>query len=258
MGTEKSSSKQEGFSSKAWRILRQKGIRYLVGAALRRIRIRIRTSLITPLSYGYYRHFKARKTFVFQQKKYRYFYHRYNQTWRNERAVEIPIIWSIVQPFKGSVLEVGNVLSHYFLINHDIVDKYEKAEGVINQDVTEITLSKKYDLIVSISTLEHVGWDENPVDKKTVNDSEKILHAMDRLRSLLTEKGRIVVTVPLAYNPYLDALLRNGKLEFSKMFFMKRASKDIWVEASWNEVKNAEFNHKIPSANALLIGIIEA
>ena len=257
MAPEKSSSKQEGFSSKVWRILRRKGIQYLVAAIVRRIRVRIRTSLITPLSYGYYRHFKTRKTFVFRQKKYHYFYHQYNQTWRNERAVEIPIIWSMVQLFQGSILEVGNVLSHYFSINHDVVDKYEKSEGVINQDATEITLSKKYDLIISISTLEHVGWDENPTDKKTVDDPEKILHTMDKLRSLLAESGRIVVTVPLAYNPHLDKLLRNGKLKLDKKFFMKRVSKDTWVEASWSEVENEEFNHRIPSANALLIGIID-
>jgi hypothetical protein len=60
-----------------------------------------------------------------------------------------------------NILEIGNVLSHYFPVNHDIVDKYEKADGVINQDVVHFYSPKKYDLIVSVSTLEHVGWDED-------------------------------------------------------------------------------------------------
>jgi hypothetical protein len=107
----------------------------------------------------------SRKTFIFNGKTYYYFVHKYNTTWKNERAVEVPIIWDIVREHyrQGKrVLEVGNVLSHYFRIFHDVLDKYEVAEGVINQDVVDFKPAWKYDLIVSISTLEHVGWDEEP------------------------------------------------------------------------------------------------
>jgi len=51
------------------------------------------------------------------------------------------------------------VLSHYFAVKHDIVDKYEIAPSVVNEDLVNFKPGKKYDLIVSISTLEHVGWD---------------------------------------------------------------------------------------------------
>ena len=60
-----------------------------------------------------------------------------------------------------NIFEVGSVLSHYFPINHDVLDKYEKGHGVINQDVVDFKPHNKYDLIVSISTLEHVGFDDN-------------------------------------------------------------------------------------------------
>src|SRR3989344_2958190 len=71
------------------------------------------------------------KTFTFQGSKYNYFFHKYNVAWRNERTVEIPIIKRVVDRFKGKkILEVGNVLSHYFTVRHDIVDKYEKAKNV--------------------------------------------------------------------------------------------------------------------------------
>src|SRR5579872_7186960 len=75
-------------------------------------------------------------SFEFRGKTYLYFWHRYNATWRNERAVEIPIAREfIAQSRGGNVLEVGNVLSHYGPVQHDVLDKYEKAEGVINEDV---------------------------------------------------------------------------------------------------------------------------
>ena len=46
----------------------------------------------------------------------------------------------------NELLEIGNVLSHYFKWDHDVVDKYEKVEGVINEDVVDFRPSKKYDI----------------------------------------------------------------------------------------------------------------
>ena len=76
------------------------------------------------------------------------------------------------------MLEVGNVLSHYQRVCHDIVDKYEAREGVINEDVVSFDPGRRYALIVSISTLEHVGWDENP------RETDKVSRALDNLERL--------------------------------------------------------------------------
>ncbi len=144
----------------------------------------IRKNFIDPFVYWYYKNFKSLRTFTFQKDAYNYFYHKYNATWRNERAVEVPIIWRMVKKYHGQkILETGNVLSHYFLVNHDILDKYEKADGVVNQDVIDFQPTKKYDLIISISTLEHVGWDEN------LREPMKILQAIENLKKSLPQKG---------------------------------------------------------------------
>ncbi|MBH0190215.1 MAG: hypothetical protein HP492_00290, partial [Nitrospira sp.] len=103
------------------------------------------------------------KTFRFGGREYDYLYHPYNRTWKNERGVEIPIFRELLLQHEGKrVLEVGNVLSHYFPIQHDVVDKYEVSPGVINKDIVGFLPQQTYHLIVSISTLEHVGWDEQP------------------------------------------------------------------------------------------------
>jgi len=251
-------SKTRRFLLKIKNRAKNKGIRSVVADGVNRIRRMVNNWLRFSFWYYYNRTFKWWKTFVFQQNKYRYFYHKYNTTWRNERTVEIPIVHRMLQETTGEVLEVGNVLSHYFGIKHNVVDKYERAEGVITHDVTEIQTSKRYDLIISISTLEHVGWDENPDNRELVNDPEKILLALGKLRELLKPKGKIVVTVPLGYNPHLDRLLRSGKLRFDKQYFMKRASKgDSWFETDWEKVKNAKFNRRVPTGNAIVIGFIE-
>lgn len=238
--------------SKAKRIYRQKGIVHLFKAGYRKLQSRMKTSF----DYNYFRFIKSRKPFVFQQRKYKYFYHKYNATWKNERTVEVSIVWNVVKNVEGAILEVGNVLSHYFDFSHDIVDKYEKAEGVRNIDVTEIDSSKKYDLIVSISTLEHVGWDEAPIER--TEDKEKTLRAINNLRSLLNPHGKLVVTVPKGYNPLLDSYLRSNSMKFDKILCLKRVSQDNrWVETTWKDIEDTKFNSPFPFANALVVGIVE-
>ncbi len=205
------------------------------------------------LGYYYYKIFKSPRYFVFQGKTHLYFYHNHNLTWTNERAVEIPIVWDIVKRGnRKSILEVGNVFSYYFSVNHDILDKYESVEGVINKDVVDFKPSKKYDLIVSISTLEHVGWDEKP------QDSKKILVAIQNLKKLLNPGGEIVVTLPLGYNPEMDKLLKEGKIHFTQRYYLKRISKDNkWVETGWEDVCGVGYGNPYPGATAIIIGIIK-
>lgn len=126
--------------------------------------------------------------------------HPYNTTRLNERAVELPIAhaWAHQAP----TLEVGNVLSHYRLgPPRTIVDRHEKAPGVHNLDVFDIT--DTYDQIISISTIEHVRWDEHP---RTPGGSAK---AIAHLVSLLNPGGRMLITIPTGCNPPLDDALPN-------------------------------------------------
>lgn len=213
--------------------------------------VRRRNNLI---AYCGVRLFKSSQTFTFQGETYENFWRRYNATWRNERAVEIPITRRVIEKSPASkILEVGNVLSHYGPVRHDVVDKYEQAYGVINEDVCTFRPVQKYDLIVSVSTLEHVGWDEHP------RQPEKVLTAFENLRSLLAPGGRIFVTLPLGYNPPLDEWIRKGKISFTKRFYLKRMSPaNDWRETEYAEVLGAAYDSFVPTATALAVGYIEA
>lgn len=191
--------------------------------------------------------------FVFRGESYRYFWHRYNATWRNERAVEIPIARGFLAGIPpDKVLEIGNVLSHYGPVSHEIVDKYERAEGIRNEDVCDFKSDKKYGLILSISTLEHVGWDEEPKDEL------KALRAFENLQSLLASEGRLVVTIPLGYNPPLDRMIDEGRISFSERVYLKRESRrNIWREVSAEEVRQPHYDWQAYSAHELLVGIME-
>lgn len=163
--------------------------------------------MLNQIKCWYHQKFYSSRNFTIQGRNYKYFYHKYNNTWDNERAVEIPILMESFNENEGkNILEVGNVLSNYFSVNHDIIDKYEHAVNVNNQDIVDFHPSKKYNLIVSISTLEHVGWDE------IRQDPTKIFKVRDNLKSLLTSKGICVVTIPIGYNKELDILLNENQL----------------------------------------------
>lgn len=232
--------------SRAKEISRERGILYCLQHTARTTGYWTRLYL----ELCYYSMFKSR-TFRFQGETHRYFYHAYNATWRNERAVEVPIVWSIKQKAQGNILEVGNVLSHYFKVSHDIVDKYEKAVGVINEDVTGFRPNKRYNLIISISTLEHVGLDEEP------RETGKIVSAVANLRTLLSEGGKILVTIPLGYNVELDRLVETGQIAFHRLFCLKRVSRHEWKESDWNDVRGTKYGYPFPMANALVIGVIQ-
>ncbi|TFF88341.1 MAG: hypothetical protein EU549_03210 [Promethearchaeota archaeon] len=201
-----------------------------------------------------YKKYRKDWKFIFKGEKYRYFHHLYNMTWENERAVELPIIKSILTRYKGrNILELGNVLSHYFNINHDIIDKYENRPGIINKDIISFDTNKKYDLIISISTLEHIGYDEYP------RDPSKIAKTIKKLRDLKKENGEIVITFPTGYNPYLDSFIKSKKIQFDEIYYMKRLTKDNrWKEVKdLNKIINLKFGEPYPNANGLIVAFIK-
>jgi len=74
--------------------------------------------------------------FHFDGNKYKYFISKYNTTWRNERTVEIPIIQKYLKLYiNKNILEIGNVMNHYYNYTHTVVDKYEISNNVINCDI---------------------------------------------------------------------------------------------------------------------------
>jgi hypothetical protein len=160
--------------------------------------------------------------FEFNGESYPYLCRRYNHAWDSERSVEVPIIWRIVQKHAGRILEVGNVLSHYFPCTHDILDKYERKRGVVSCDMVDYRPKERYELIVSISTLEHVGFDAPEEPNPT-----KITQALENLvTNCLAPSGNVVVTLPLGYNLSMDRSLLEGAFPFTRLYYMRRISKD--------------------------------
>jgi hypothetical protein len=168
--------------------------------------------------------------------------------------VEIPIALEHVRAFAGRrILEVGNVLSHYDPFPHTVIDKYERAPHVANVDVVEYRPAEPFDLVVSVSTLEHVGWDEEP------REPDKILAAFDNLvRHCVKPGGRMVVTAPVGYNAFLDTAVASGAIAFTSKSYLRRLSRWVhWQACTADDVRGARFDHPYPFANALLVGVVD-
>ncbi len=196
----------------------------------------------------------ARGRFDFRGEHYPYLFHRYKRTWLTERAVEVPVVQSIVdRQAGGRVLEVGNVLSHYRPQTHLVIDKYERAPGVLNRDVLALDGLGQFDLIVAISTLEHVGWDEAP------RDPDRAIRAVWALHALLAPGGRLVLTVPVGYNPAFDAALREGAVPLCATAALRRVGGGThWREIAPAEVFSAPYDFLLYSARGVLFAFIES
>lgn len=189
-----------------------------------------------------------RGTFTLAGRSYPYLAHPHNFTWMHERAVEVPVARGLVEEAGGRVLEVGHVLGHYGLTGHEVVDKYERAPGVRNVDVLELEAASPYDLIVSVSTLEHVGVDDEP------RDPARAVAAVARLLGMLAPGGRLFATVPAGYNPALDAALADGSLPFDDVRAMARAGSGMrWRECAPGAALEQPYDRLLFRARAVLL-----
>jgi len=167
---------------------------------------------------------------------------------RSERKLELDIIRNYLDD-KKLTLEIGNVLSHYMDINHIVIDKYEKAPNVYNMDAMDIEYKNFFDLIISISTLEHIGFDEKEKNPK------KVIEVIKKLRKALKKGGKFIATIPMGYNHYIDGDIINNRLGFDEMFFFKRLKNGNW-KLLYKAPYNFQYNYPFKYANVLMVGEI--
>ena len=151
---------------------------------------------------------KGKITFYFNKKEFDY--NRINFKNSSERTVEIPLIFNFIAEIKktASVLDVGNVLSHYEnhlietlgITSRRIVDKFEVEVGVDNEDRMNLPSEKKYNVIVSFYTVENIGQKREPSggygEPQENRDLEAPLKAIAKIYDLLAPEGKALITVP--------------------------------------------------------------
>ncbi len=181
---------------------------------------------------------------------------RYNNSWLNERTVEIPVARHILASRRPrTVLEVGNVLGNYRLpelsgVQHTVIDRYEEIDNVLNADARTFRTDDRYDAVVSISTLEHVGYDEPE------KDPNGPMRALETMRHHLATDGVLLVTIPLGYNLGLDAAIVNGQFNCPEQHFLRRTTKDNrWVEDDMHVGFRQGYGSEFRNAEGVYLGL---
>lgn len=172
----------------------------------------------------------------------------YNHSGENERAVEIPVARRFLAGRSSSLgggLEVGNVLAHYGPAPWTVVDRWEPGHGGLAIDLFDYHVP--HDWIVSISTLEHVRWDEP--DQGRHPDGP--VRALGHLWGLLRPGGAMLVTTPMGWHPFWDSAVLDGRLpveprrqctlvrdgagwrQTEHLCHLRYAASTIWAESVW-------------------------
>ncbi len=189
--------------------------------------------------------------FAADGKTYEYIDRVYNFTWINERRVELAFAQAWLKEFTGRrVLEIGNVSSHYFDVTHPVVDRYERGScnRLIAEDAVDFSLSGPFDLIFSISTFEHLGWDE------AIEDPAKALRAISHARTKLSVDGVLRISLPIGFNPHIDRAFAANEIPYDRcLAMMRRDAKNSWQQVPISTALRCEFGSPYPFANALLI-----
>lgn len=179
-------------------------------------------------------------------------YARHNVTWANERCVELALARALMAGVRPErLLEVGHVTPHYFQGGHLVVDKYEP--GSLRIDVVDFAPAERFDLILSISTFEHIAFDEPGEAPAREAVATKVSAALDRCRSLLAPGGLLAITVPLGYNPALDAMIANGELDWDRATWFKRFPHRRWRQVSRADAVRCRYGSPYAFANAILL-----
>ena len=190
--------------------------------------------------------------FQFRGEQLPYTLARYNNSFLNERTVEISIArWFLAKSGDGRVLEVGNVLAHYGVTGQTVLDKYEIIPGVLNDDIVDFVPESPFDTVIAISTLEHVGWDEEP------REPDKVFRAIENVKNCVGAGGRVLVTVPIGHNKALDAGLRAGDVSFPQETWLARKNRrNEWAEVERDEALRQEYGEPYTGANGLYVGTV--
>lgn len=216
--------------------------------------------------------FSKAESFIFKEKRLKYFYHSYNNHRLTERAIEIPIIkYYLEQKGKINCLEIGNVTTHYYSYFQDIVnskvvvDKYEKGPYVINKDIKDYNTQPKFDFIFSISSFEHMDSDRgrNPdfIKGKSIYGTyaaDNIIHVCE---NLLKSGGIFIITAPIGYTDEWDQTVfeigifeKNFlKVKSVKIYYFRKINEIEWKETDITDAKTGKYNYPLPQINVLSV-----
>jgi SAM-dependent methyltransferase len=191
----------------------------------------------------------------------------------DERVVEIP--WVLSRLSGGRALEVGYAfaeppyLAALLLAGFDELVGVDLAEAevpgltAVRADVRDLPFEEgSFDLVLCVSTLEHVGADNSSYGLGAEADGASRLTALRELRRVLTPKGRLLITVPCGepgdYGWFRQDDVRGWTRLFARAgFFVEEQEAYELTEEGWRtapefDPTGVRYGARGPAASAVL------
>jgi len=201
----------------------------------------------------------------------------------SERAIEVPIGLNFLMEHNSKrILEVGNVLQQYIQQpiygTWNILDKFEVGPDVLNIDLMEYNPEEKYEAIISISTVEHIGQRKDPSgsygEEDNVRDKEAPLKAIVKIYNLLKEGGHALITVPFGKlidhgwlihfdDHYMQLLINKYEIPDDELiikYYRKMEMemtwnnpRQVWVPCLKENLADTIYDSPFPNANGIAV-----
>ena len=191
----------------------------------------------------------------------------------DERAIEIP--WVLARLSRGRTLEVGYAFAEpaYIaalvealqdgLVGVDLAEADVPGMTSVTADVRSLPFAdRSFDQVLLVSTLEHVGADNELYGLEQGVDPEGRGHALRELRRVLVPRGRLLVTVPLGepedYGWFRQEDVRGWTRLFTRRgFFVEEQEayelgSDGWRAAPTFDPRGVRYGDRGPAASAVL------
>lgn len=168
----------------------------------------------------------------------------------NERIIELPFVFNQLDfNKKGQVLDIGccesfvsiNLATAGFQVTGMDIRDYPLQHPnlkFIKDDICQTKIKTKFDYVISLSTLEHIGLDTIYGQSDQRTDDKK---AIDKAHSLLKKNGKLILTLPASRKDWQTSFMRMyspKKLEqyldkFAKVnirYFAPDKKRNYWIE----------------------------
>jgi SAM-dependent methyltransferase len=191
----------------------------------------------------------------------------------DERVVEIPWVLARLRP--GRALEVGYAFAEAPYLAALLGAGFERLVGVdlaeadvpgleaVRADVRELPFGNgEFDLVLCVSTLEHVGADNSAYGLPTEDDGDSRRAALRELRRVLAPDGRLLLTVPLGepgdYGWFRQEDVRGWTRLFARagLFVEEQELYELreegWRAAPELDTRGLRYGERGPAASAVL------